>query len=229
MKKQFRIPQIIFFTLALLLIQACEKTEDNSIKDGDNNVYTSVEIGTQVWFVENLKTTKYRNGDLIGTTSSPTFDITNENSPRYQWAYNGNESNVAAYGRLYTWYAVTDSRNLCPAGWHVANAEEWDILLTFLGGYSVAGGKLKETSTIHWKSPNGGATNETGFTALPGGYRDVNGTFNSIGNLGYWWSFLEYTYSTSSVWIMYLNNENSDVYSDYYSKNYGYSVRCIKD
>jgi uncharacterized protein (TIGR02145 family) len=226
------ISEVILLVLSVCLFHSCKKDpviKDDKIRDGAGNVYTSVKIGNQEWLVENLKTTRYRNGDLIGTTSSPTLDITNESSPKYQWAYHGNESNVNAYGRLYTWYTVTDSRNICPTGWHVATAEEWNMLVTFSGGYSVAGGKLKETGTIHWQSPNGGATNETGFTALPGGSRNIDGTFTSIGNFGFWWSFLEYSYSTSSVWIMYLNKENSDVYSDYYAKNYGYSVRCIKD
>ena len=109
---------IIVVLLSTFIIQSCrkevDKEVDNTIKDIDGNVYITVTIGTQVWMVENLKTTKYRNGDLIGTTTPATKDITNETTPKYQWAYNGNESNVDIYGRLYTWYAVTDSRNICP-------------------------------------------------------------------------------------------------------------------
>ena len=112
-------------------------------------------------------------------------------TPKYQWAYDGNESNVATYGRLYTWYAVTDSRNVCPTGWHVPTDAEWTTLTTFLGGENVAGGKLKETGTTHWTTPNTGATNETGFTALPSGYRYIDGTFLTIFSMGIWWSSTE--------------------------------------
>ncbi len=102
--------------------------------DGDNINYPVVEIGTQIWMAENLKTTKYSNGDLIGTTTPATLDITGESTPKYQWAYNGNESIVTTYGRLYTWFAVTDSRNVCPVGWHVPTDPEWTVLTDYLGG-----------------------------------------------------------------------------------------------
>jgi uncharacterized protein (TIGR02145 family) len=109
MKNMIRISGIV---LLISLINSCKKDVDNTIRDIDGNAYTSVTIGTQIWMVENLKTTKYRNGDLIGTTNPATLDITNESTPKYQWAYDGNETNVATYGRLYTWYVVTDSRNV---------------------------------------------------------------------------------------------------------------------
>lgn len=100
-------------------------TPGPSVTDVDGNSYTSVKIGIQVWMAENLRTTKYRNGDLIGTTTPATLDIRTENTPKYQWAYEGNENNVATYGRLYTWYAVNDSRNIAPIGWHIATNAEW--------------------------------------------------------------------------------------------------------
>ena len=124
-----------------------------TVTDIDGNVYNTVTIGTQVWMKENLKVTKYRNGDAIGITTPATLDIWGETSPRYQWAYDGNESNVATYGRLYTWYAVTDSRGVCPTGWHVPTDSEWTTLTDYLGGESVAGGKMKEAGTTHWNSP----------------------------------------------------------------------------
>jgi len=172
--------------LVLILTNSCKKEEDsnNKITDVDGNVYTSVTIGTQVWMVENLKTTKYSNGDLIGTTTPATLDISGESTPKYQWAYDGNESNVATYGRLYTWYAVTDIRGVCPIGWHVPTDAEWTTLSIFLGGDNVAGGKLKETGTTHWTTPNIEATNETDFTALPGGSRSNSGAFGYIGGYG---------------------------------------------
>ena len=109
--------------IIIILIQSCKKEVDYSLQDIDGNVYdNTVTIGTQIWMTENLRTTRYSNGDSIGTT---TLDISGESTPKYQWAYDGNESNVATYGRLYTWYAVTDSRNVCPVGWHVPSDAEW--------------------------------------------------------------------------------------------------------
>lgn len=103
-----------------------------SVKDIDGNAYRTITIGTQVWMAENLKTTRYRNGDLIETTTPATLDIEGERTPEYQWAYDGNESNVATYGRLYTWYVATDSRNVCPTGWHVPSDDEWIVLTDYL-------------------------------------------------------------------------------------------------
>ena len=107
------------------------KCQANSVKDIDGNIYRTITIGTQVWMAENLKTTRYRNGDLIGTTTPATLVIEGESAPKYQWAYDGNESNVATYGRLYTWYVATDSRNVCPIGWHVPTDAEWTVLTEF--------------------------------------------------------------------------------------------------
>lgn len=103
-----------------------------------------MQIGTQVWMVENLKTTKYNNGDFIGTTSPTTLNIEAESSPKYQWAYDSNENNVSTYGRLYTWFATTDSRNICPTGWHIPTDAEWTTLVNFLGGENEAGNNLNE-------------------------------------------------------------------------------------
>ena len=221
MKNIFRISGVI---ILIILIQSCKKEDDNAIKDIDGNVYTSVTIGTQVWMKENLKTTKYRNGDLIGTTSPATKDISGESTPKYQWAYEGNESNVNTYGRLYTGYAVTDTRNVCPVGWHVPSDAEWTTLTTYLGGESVAGDKLKETGTTHWSAPNEGATNSSGFTALPGGYRAYNGAFGTDGR---WWSSTESEMGTAYGRSMFHNGSNVDRAIQY--KNFGWSVRCLRD
>ncbi len=199
------------------------------VADPDGNSYNSVIIGTQVWLKENLKTTKYNNGDLIGTTTPATLDISNESLPKYQWGYDGNESNVTTYGRLYTWYAVTDDRRICPTGWHVPDDDDWETLKTFLcgSGSNVAGGKLKEISTNHWISPNTGATNETGFTARPGGSRYYTGVFYYLGTYSYWWSTTEN--GAYNAWIRIIYNSYEYLGKDYnYNKN-GLSVRCIKD
>jgi uncharacterized protein (TIGR02145 family) len=226
--------------LLIFIITSCKKSDDKLIKDGDGNVYNSISIGTQVWMKENLKTTKYSNGDAIETTIPSALQIFSEVTPKYQWAYNGDEDNVTTYGRLYTWYAVNDDRNICPTGWHVPSDTEWHTLILiidpdaelYLIESSIAGGNLKETGTAHWASPNYGATNETGFTALPGGFRDVNGSFGSLGQSGFWWSSTEISSSVAAD--RYITCLNTAVYWTYIpyddnSKKYGYSVRCIKD
>ncbi len=197
------------------------------VTDVDGNVYNRVTIGRQVWLVENLKTTRYRNGDLIGTTTPATLDIRSEDTPTYQWAWNGNESNVITYGRLYTWYAIDDSRSICPDHWHVPTQAEWTTLTDYLGGHSISGGKLKEAGTTHWLSPNTGATNETGFTALPGGYRLSSGGFGGLGSDGAWRSST--LDNTNEDWTIGMGNSYSDAYGASNSKRSGYSVRCIGD
>lgn len=197
-------------------------TVESTVTDIDGNIYHTVTIGTQVWMVENLRTTKYRNGNLIGTTSPATKDINSESTPKYQWPYGGLVANVATYGRLYTGYAVSDSRNIAPTGWHVATDAEWTALSDYLGGKAVTGGKLKETGTSHWVSPNGGATNETGFSAVPGGYRAASGTFSDLGRYGFWWSPTYYRY------LSYDNGGIQRVNGNIYL-NVGFSVRCVKD
>jgi uncharacterized protein (TIGR02145 family) len=198
-----------------------------TVSDIDGNLYKTVTIGTQTWMKENLRTTKYLNGNLIGTTISPTQDISNENAPQYQWAYGGNESNVANYGRLYTWYAVTDSRNLCPAGWHIPTYSQWTTLLNFLGGETIAGGKMKESGTIHWLSPNNFASDESNYTGLPGGSRYYDGTFQDLGKFATWWSATES--SAGIAWGTGLSWYISDGQRAYGNKKVGFSVRCVKD
>jgi uncharacterized protein (TIGR02145 family) len=197
------------------------------LADIDGNIYQIVSIGTQVWMKENLKVTKYRNGNIIGTTFPASLNILNETAPKYQWAYFGDESIVATYGRLYTWYAITDSRGICPTGWHVPSDNEWTTLTNYLGSESTAGGRLKETGYIHWVTPNTGATNESGFTALPGGYRTANGNFVYIDYCAIWWSATEY--NILNGWYRYLDNTSTIVYINGSNKSDGYSVRCIKD
>lgn len=198
-------------------------TYGDPITDIDGNTYSTVKIGTQTWMAENLKTTKYRNGDIIGTTSSATLDI--ERGSKYQWAYGGNESSVNTYGRLYTYHVVSDSRSVCPSGWHVPTFEEWEKLTAFLGGNSVAGGKLKSLSNF-WALTNVGATNSSGFNALPGGMRWFPNSFSGMGTNAYWWSIREY-YEISYVWIIsYLSASITGGGTD--STN-GASIRCVKD
>jgi len=195
-----------------------------SVTDIEGNVYNTVIIGTQIWMAENLKTTKYRNGTSIpNVTDATSWD--NLTTPGYCW-YNNDDANKSTYGALYNWHTVNTGK-LAPTGWHVPTDTEWSTLTTFLGGESVAGGKLKETGTTHWISPNIGATNEIGFAALPGGDHGSNGAFGYDGVYGSWWSSTED--SSSGAWTRSMRNSLSGVYRFGSSKEYGFSVRCVKD
>jgi uncharacterized protein (TIGR02145 family) len=202
-----------------------QQTTGTTVTDIDGNVYNTVTIGTQVWMAENLKTSHYRNGDPIPQVTDSTQW---ENLGSGAWCYYNNDpANGTIYGKLYNWYTVNDPRDLAPQGWHIPTDAEWTTLTTFLGGGNVAGGKLKETGTSHWLSPNFGATNESGFTGLPGGYRWYLGTFVYVGNYGVWWSSTE-DY-TSNAWGRFLIYSGSYIYLGSSSKPIGFSVRCVKD
>lgn len=198
----------------------------NTVTDIDGNTYNTVTIGTQVWMVENLKTTKYRNGDTIANvTGNSAWAATITGA---YCNYNNNANSSITYGRLYNWYAVNDNRKIAPTGWHVPTDADWTTLTTYLGGEGVAGGKLKETGTTHWQSPNTGATNETGFTALPGGDRLYStGVFYDKGVYCFCWSST--ANDASTAWVRALDNSYSNVSRSNNPKSNGFSVRCIKD
>jgi uncharacterized protein (TIGR02145 family) len=199
-------------------------TATPNVVDIDGNAYHTVTIGTQVWMVENLKTTRYNDGSAIpmDTNKSIWSGLT---TGAYCW-YNNSATYGSTYGALYNWYAVNTGK-LAPIGWHVPTDSEWTILTTFLGGTSVAGGALKSTGTIYWLAPNTGATNSSGFSALPGGCCSPNGTFTDISYTSYWWSSTMYNVTLS--WLRYLENEGANAVSVYNSNNNGYSVRCLRD
>lgn len=195
------------------------------IKDIDGNTYKTATIGDQVWMAENLKTSRYNNGDFIESSIPATLDISTEINPKYQWTYNGEEGNVAEYGRLYTWYTITDDRKVCPSGWHIPDNSDWLTLTNYIGGSLGTSIKLKEVGTLHWPSSNTDATNEYGFTALPGGYRATG--FDGLGLEAYWWSSNEANDDLASVYWIISRDNNFGSQSDW--KYYGHSVRCIKD
>ena len=201
-------------------------TIDTTITDVNNNHYRIVQIGTQVWMAENLKTTKFNDGTSIPLVTDNT-SWANLTTPGYCWYNNDAVTNKNTYGALYNWYAGA-SGNLAPAGWHVPTYAEWATLITYLGDFSNAGGKLKETGTIHWLSPNYGATNETGFTALPGGDRIDDGTFADMKKYGNWWNSSEDFFNDGGSQSMAYNNGEVFIYLEY-SKIDGYSVRCIRN
>lgn len=195
--------------------------------DSDGNVYNSIKIGNQIWLTENLKTTKYLNGDPIGTTATAILDISGETEPKYQWPAGGNEINVPEYGRLYTWHVATESRKVCPAGWHVPSFAEWNELNFFICS---DGGDMKETGLIHWNTPNSEATNLSGFKGIGSGYRNQK-LFTNMKNYAMYWSTTPTINAAQYAYLFY----NSDVFrvisnpSTQYSKSYGFSIRCLKD
>ncbi len=202
-----------------------QQTLTTNAVDVDGNTYTTVTIGTQVWMKENLKTSKYRNGSPIPTNL--TDAAWNATTTGAYAIYNNNSTNNTIYGKLYNWYAVADPRGLCPTGWHVPSDAEWTTLEDFLGGSSVAGGQLKSTSAL-WTAPNTGASNSSGFSALPGGYCSSPSGYSNIALYGYWWSSTE-LFPTSDAWLRLLGNFNANSGRTTDPKRNGFSVRCLRD
>jgi uncharacterized protein (TIGR02145 family) len=183
----------------------------------------TIAIGSQKWMRENLDVVTYRNGDIIPQVTDPSLWSSLTTGA---WCYYNNDANNGGiYGKLYNWYAVNDPRGLAPEGWHVPTDEEWETLTNKLGGELLAGGKMKAVGT-KWDSPNGGATNESSFTGLPGGLREqFDGTFRYIGTFGYWWSATD----NLQPKILSLNNANSGASYPNVPKTMGISVRCIRN
>ncbi|MBN1185846.1 MAG: fibrobacter succinogenes major paralogous domain-containing protein [Bacteroidales bacterium] len=194
--------------------------------DQKNN---AVKIGTQFWTAKNLNVSTFRNGDQIYEAQSAEAWITAGKEERSAWCnYENDPENGKVYGKLYNWYAVNDPRGLAPKGWHVPTDAEWQTLVNYLGGESVAGGKMKETGTEHWRSPNTGATNESEFSGLPGGYRyGTNGNFYYLGSNAFFWSASSYNDYLS--WHWYLDYDGSDFHRDSHDIQLGFSVRCVRD
>ena len=231
----------LFLVISLLFVLSnCKKdsTNDNNnnnnnnnpntVKDYDGNQYNTVTIGTQVWMKENLKTTKYNDGTPIPLITDNT-EWTNLYTAGYCFYNNDADTYKSTYGTLYNWYAVNTGK-LCPLGWHIPNNEEWRILTDYLGGESVAGGKIKEAGTSHWDSPNTGATNESGLSILPGGRREyVDGQFYSLGHETKIWSSTEGYLNGAYYWWLNYNDAEANEYYSSNAKTYGISVRCLKD
>ncbi len=199
-------------------------TDPVTIIDNDGNSYNVIRIGTQVWMKENLKTTTFNDDAVIPLVTDATA-WTNLTTPGYCW-YSNNASNKNTYGALYNWYAVTNGK-LCPTGWHVPTDDDFIALEDYFGFSVAAGGKLKETGTTHWASPNTGATDEVGFKALPGGLRSETGTFQFITNYGFWWTSTEY--NTHNEWYRELEYNTDNIVRYFKDDNNGMSVRCIKN
>lgn len=216
----------ILFLLILVssILFSCSK--DNPTNN-NNNKSDTVKICDQIWMTKNLDVDHYRNGDSIPEVRDTAQWV---NLTSGAWCYYNNDPAMGSiYGKLYNWYAVNDPRGLAPKGWHIASDEEWTILGNCLGGNSVAGGKLKEVGTTHWRSPNTGATNESGFTAIPGGFRYLMWSFHDIRYNGFWWTSTEI--NEKFAWARGITYDGSYIGrgSGNNNKNVGFSVRCIKD
>jgi len=206
--------------ICLILAQSCEKEKVGLPVDGDGNKYDTIVIGTQTWLKQNLKTTKYINGDKIYSISNNEEWISWQIGA-YCWYNNDPETYKNTYGALYNWDVA--KANICPTGYHVPTSEDWTTLIEFLGGEFDAGGKLKEAGTIHWLSPNESATNGSGFTALPGGERWCgDGSFMFIRSMGGWWA-------SDDSNLIGLTSISGKTGITSLPRNSGFSIRCVKD
>jgi uncharacterized protein (TIGR02145 family) len=226
------ISSLVFVGLVILSF-SCNKKNDiapETVADRDGNVYHTTTIGTQVWMVENLRTTKFNDGTSIPlVTENPEW--ISMTSPGYCW-YNNDAANKNTCGALYNWFTVSTGK-LSPTGWHIPSDAEWTTLINYLGGENSAGGKMKSAGTIEdgtgaWHEPNTGATNESGFSANPGGFRNYyDGSFFGLGGSAVFWTSTED--STDCAWRRGLNYNAGDVARSSVSNKLGFSIRCIRD
>ena len=238
MKKIF-----LLLSITSLLLQSCSSdnnTNQNNnsstyfsqgeiITDIDGNSYPTIvtNCSNQTWMQKNLNVSHYRNGDIIPQVTDPAqwSNLTTGAWCYYEDnLYSNGILNGTTYGKLYNWYAVKDPRGLAPIGYHIPSDAEWTAFTACLGEENICGGKLKETGTQHWLGPNTGATNESGFTALPGGSRNSMG---DMGDYGFWWTSSQFN-STNSIYRC-LRSNSASLYSNNTVKGLGFSVRCIKD
>jgi uncharacterized protein (TIGR02145 family) len=218
---------ILIFGMLMILTSSCKKDEAPSepVTDAEGNIYKTVKIGEQIWMDENLKTTKYNDGKEIPEITDGTM-WAGLKAGAYCWYQNDQSSNKETYGAIYNGYAVSTG-NLCPAGWHVPELTDWQMLREFSGDTIYGGGKLKEAGTIHWLTPNKGADNSSGFTALPAGIRYFEGTFVSVSQFTGIWSAT--AIGTKDQWLISLYYGDAVFNIIHRTKNHGFSVRCIKD
>jgi len=215
----------LFLFISALFCLTVTSLHAQTVKDGDGNIYMTINIGKQTWIAENLKTTRYNDGKEIPlVTDAKKWEALK--TPGFCW-YNNDPDNKDVYGALYNWFAV-NTRKLCPKGWRVPSHSEWTVMVTFLGNANTAGDKLKESGTEHWKNLLLNTTNDFDFSALPGGTRLYSGFFPTFGNsYAVWWSATEY--SSLAAWNWGLHDSSSRVFNGYDSKQSGFSIRCIMD
>lgn len=233
-----KINFLLLFTLCVsMLISSCKKEaeDDNNnnnnntnqdpekVTDIDGNEYNTVRIGNQLWTKENLKTTRYNNGDSIPyIANNIAWKTTTEGARAF---YEGNTAYLDTFGMLYNFKAIADSRNICPAGWHASTAQDWVETINTLGGAGVAGVKMK--SKTGWEGESGVENNSSGFTALPGGYRDQNGNYSFLRKYSYFWATPEVDADFANYYNIDKGESNVNVVLE--DKKYGTSCRCVKD
>jgi len=220
--KQQHIVLLALLMFAIITMSGCNNSSD-PVTPPSGNLPGTIAIGSQVWADKNLDVSTYRNGDPIPQVQD---SIVWSNLTTGAWCYyNGDAGLGTIYGKIYNWYAVNDSRGLAPLGYHVASDAEWTTLTNYLGGDTIAGGKLKALTL--WQAPNLGATNSSGFTALPAGFRNNIGNCYNITYDGYFWTSTEF--NSAQAWDRYLWNERKDINRYSLNKQYGLTVRCIKE
>lgn len=212
----------LFSAFILIVLFSAMNATFSQVTDKDGNVYKTVTIGNQVWMAENLNVTQYRNGDPIPEVQDKE-EWDNLTTGAWCW-YENNSANGTTYGRLYNWFAVNDPRGLAPEGWHIPSSDEWNKLTDNLGGAENAGTKLKTTSG--WDN-GGNGDNKSGFSAIPGGYRTHDGYFSNMGRNALFWTSTEF--NTTNAWFRNVIGSITDVYAPNYGKDFGLSVRCVKD
>jgi uncharacterized protein (TIGR02145 family) len=214
------------FAFALFAVNFTSNLCAQTVTDADGNIYSTVTIGNQVWMGENLRTTKFSNNDPIAMVlDSAQWPV--QAAAAYCY-YNNDSSFVNPYGNLYNWYTVNDARNVCPTGYHVPTAAEWADMVSFLGGETVAGGKLKEQGFSHWLSPNTGADNSSNFTALPSGWRaNNNGVYENLGYMCYLWASTLQTADDAD--IILLGHDSPACYASNSVKLTGLPIRCLQN
>jgi len=209
------------------IIRTLPSYETGTVTGVDGNIYQTVKIGDQWWMAENLKTTRYRNGDSIPVVTN--YDEWNQLTTGARCVYENTETYANTYGYIYNWYSADDPRGLAPEGWRVPTDRDWKTLVNYLGG-RWAGGQLKETGTSHWRAPNTGATNESGFTALPGGFRyeGFNRNYDDLGRRAMFWSSTSYD-GTVWAWHRLLYFLNSGIKRSTIRKHNGLSIRLVRE
>jgi uncharacterized protein (TIGR02145 family) len=237
MKKQTKTMLYAFTMtgLCVLLSSGCKKndTDDTTtpvaqvetgyVSDFDGNSYKTVKAGTQWWMAQDLKTTKLNDGTPIPVKPN-NADWINTTEPAMCY-YNNDSTNASTYGALYNYYTVTNTK-ICPIGWHIPTHQEWTTLATTLGGDEVAGGKMKETGTSHWNTPNTGATNDSKFTALPSGNRSDQGNYSGLHNYSLWWTCTPYS---DGAWARNTSYGDGTTSQSCKTPRNGLSVRCVRD
>lgn len=218
---------VITFFVFFYLHSAINELSSQAVSDIDGNIYGTVSIGDQIWLAQNLKVLHFQNGDPIPVIDNQDDWLHTMRSDQSACClYEKHEESYPVYGLLYNYYAVVDSRQICPQGWHTPTKKEWSILIKNIGGTRKAGGKMKEIGTDLWAKPNLNATNESGFSALPGGFR-YGGGFSSMHAGAYFWT--SSSYNKSEAWGQALYFNESKVFKHVEFKNTGHSVRCIKN